>query len=151
MRKSTFFKTPFPLSRQRNARGALAKAQWAFATPSAEKACLFRKRSMTKRKERFFKTPFLLMPKETGFWMPKENHKGEIPFDPPAHNNHLFRMRSEGTTDRSANKWYCHSGLFLLVTKREHRPRMTAVRPTLRRKKTVYCAVEKKARTWLPL
>ena len=41
-----------------------------------------------------FKTPFLLMPKETGFWMPKENHKGEIPFDPPAHNDCLFRMRS---------------------------------------------------------
>ena len=113
----------------------MAKARWAFTTPNAEKACLFRKRSLTKRKERFFKTPFLLMPKETGFFIPKENHKGEIPFDPPAYLHRLFRMRSLGTADRSAIERYCHSGLFLLVTKREHRPDMTAVRPTFRRKR----------------
>ena len=84
------------------------------------------------------------MSKEMGFWMPKENHKGESPFDPPAYIHRLFRMRSKGTTNRFANEWYCHSGFFLLVTEREHRPHMTAVRPTLRRKKTVYCAVGKK-------
>ena len=81
--------------------------------------------------------------KEMGFCIPKEITRG-VPLDPQTHMYRLFRMRSEGTADRSAIEWYCHSGFFLLVTKRAHQPHMTAVRPTFRRKKTLYCAGRKK-------
>ncbi len=104
--------------------------------------CLSSSESVARHEEKnvFLKTPFLLMPKETGFWMPKEKHKGESPFDPPrtiiacfgcAQKKQRIAPQTVGT---AADTFSCS------LPAVRFSPRMTADFPTHAGKKTPLCA-----------